>query len=210
MTKLEIVAGGSWHDFGSFSRAASELALEAGLDAHTSFDVSTLGRVAELGCSVVLLYTCLDETAAVDHRSDHLRALLEWVRRGGGLLALHATAVAAQSHPELEQLLGGAFLFHPPQRRFRVFPAGEEHPITEGVAAFDVEDEPYRLRCAGAEQIHLVAIDAERAFPLAWSRSEGLGRVVYIALGHDSGVWQLAPFRKLLVQSLRWLTRPSG
>ena len=208
--KLQIVVGGSWHDFASFAHTASELAAEAGLEAHTSFDVTALGRLADLGCSAVLVYTCLDDATAVHHDPEHLASLVGWVRRGGALLALHSAAVAAAVHPELEQLLGGAFLSHPPPTRFRVFPVGEEHPITQSISAFDVTDEPYRLRCTGAERLHLVALNEERAHPLAWSRREGLGRVVYIALGHDSGVWQLAEFRKLLVQSLRWLTRPGS
>jgi type 1 glutamine amidotransferase len=38
-----------------------------------------------------------------------------------------------------------------------------------------------------------------------WSRLEGQGRVAHIAMGHDEGVWRLAPYRQLVIQSLQWL-----
>lgn len=208
--KLEVVVGGSWHDFDAFTQTARELALTAGFEAHTSSDLVTLGRLPELGCTTLLLYTCLDEAAGADHRAEELRALTEWVRGGGGLVALHATAVAAKAHPELARLLGGSFLFHPPEQRFRVYPSYEEHAVTEGVQAFELTDELYRLRCTSAEAIHLVAIDRGLAYPLGWSRREGRGRVVYLALGHDARVWQLPEYRKLVVQALRWVSRVSA
>jgi type 1 glutamine amidotransferase len=38
-----------------------------------------------------------------------------------------------------------------------------------------------------------------------WSKPEGNGRVAHIALGHSAAVWQLEPYRRLMLQAAAWL-----
>jgi type 1 glutamine amidotransferase len=41
---------------------------------------------------------------------------------------------------------------------------------------------------------------------MVWSRSEGQGRVVHIAMGHDEKVWNLKPYQRLMLQAVACLT----
>jgi type 1 glutamine amidotransferase len=58
----------------------------------------------------------------------------------------------------------------------------------------------------------MVALHQDVAHPLVWSKAEGDGRVAYIALGHSQAVWSAAPYQRLVLQTLAWLTaaRRSG
>jgi len=44
-------------------------------------------------------------------------------------------------------------------------------------------------------------------WPLAWTRSYGMGRVFYIALGHEEGVWRDPRFQKLMRNAALWMLR---
>jgi len=142
-----------------------------------------------------------------------------WLEQGGHWLALHGTsggrAERVDGHrmrrtikTEHHALLGGFFLTHPPQCRFRVDVADTAHPITQGLGAgFEVEDEPYfvELQDPGAVSVLLTATYGDAAvsdaFPgmyptdtslqadgrtrvLGYTRPVGKGAVTYIALGH--------------------------
>jgi hypothetical protein len=205
--RLDLVVGGSWHDFAGFARTVTDVLRDLDFSVHESFSLGTLKELARLESKVVVLYTCLDEQASLTHDATELAALSEWVRAGGGLLALHSTAVAARTQPELKALIGGSFVSHPPKGRFLAAPMLGQHPITAGIEAFQVEDELYTLDYDPGVTILLVTLSSGRAHPLVWTRKDGKGRIVYIALGHDETTWNLPNFRRLLVQTVMYLTR---
>jgi type 1 glutamine amidotransferase len=82
----------------------------------------------------------------------------------------------------------------------------EEHPITAGVEAFAVHDEFYVQAYDDTIAIHAIALDRGVAHPMVWSRSEGQGRVAYVAMGHGPEVWKLEPYQRLMLQAVEWLT----
>jgi type 1 glutamine amidotransferase len=131
---------------------------------------------------------------------------VQWVQRGGALLAVHAASVLGDSDPELEMLLGGAFVRHPPQSTFKVLPLAAEHPITDGIEAFDVYDELYIERYYPSVTIQMIAVYEQVAYPIVWSRTEGQGRVAHIALGHSNQTWERKPYQRLMLQAIQWLS----
>jgi type 1 glutamine amidotransferase len=46
----------------------------------------------------------------------------------------------------------------------------------------------------------------KKPHPSVWTTSRGKGRVVGIALGHDERVHDLAAFKTLLANAVRWTT----
>lgn len=204
---LEMLVGGSWHDAAGFAGVVLPWLTRDGWDASVTDDPARLAAIAALNPEATLLYTCYDEHTPLHHEPAHLRALTQWVEQGGGLLALHASAVAARTAPELRRLLGGAFVAHPPKQRFRVRPSRAAHPLIAGLDSFEVEDEPYRCELqADVEVLLESAIDGARE-PIAWSRAAGAGRVLYLALGHDRAAWEIPVFRELVLRGLRWVVR---
>jgi type 1 glutamine amidotransferase len=206
-----VLLGGQWHDFEGFGAYAASLLESVGARAEATYDMETLSRLREGRYDIVLSYTCFTsdeegEKGGPDRltkaQSD---ALIAWVRSGGGFLAVHAATVIGRSDPALGELLGGVFVSHPPQFAFTLYPVFEEHPITAGIEAFTVHDEFYVETHAPDARIHLVALDRGLAYPMAWSRIEGKGRVAHIAPGHSREVWELPPYKRLLLQALDWL-----
>jgi type 1 glutamine amidotransferase len=212
--RVLILLGGQWHDFEGFANAMQTLLEQHGWQVQATYDLDRLLHLAENQLDVVLSYTCFtsDEGRSSQPSPDRLTqaqldGLTSWVRGGGGLLAAHAATVIGASDPALGELIGGVFVSHPPAFSFTVYPMYGEHPITTGIEAFTVHDEFYIERCTADVQVHMIAFDRGVAYPMAWSRSDGQGRVAHIASGHSQEVWDLKPYQQLLLQSLDWLTR---
>jgi type 1 glutamine amidotransferase len=211
-----LILGGTWHDFDGFAATMQPVFERAGYTVEATYELEALTRLDQIGCKVVLLYTCLTEQqedgrpATLKHNDAQVAALVEWVRNGGGLLAAHAATVAGQSSPALRALMGGAFVTHPPAFAFTVYPLYREHPITAGIEAFTVHDELYVQEYNADVEVHAITVDRGVAYPMVWSRSEGRGRVVHVAPGHGPEVWSLKPYQHLMQQALDWLTQETA
>jgi uncharacterized protein len=208
-----ILLGGQWHDFEGFGLFARGLVESRGAKAEATYDLDALKSLGEGRYDLVLSYTCLtsDEGGGKGGpdrlTQEQFDALSGWIRSGGGFLAAHAATVIGKSDPALGDLIGGVFVSHPPQFAFTLYPVFEAHPITAGIEAFAVHDEFYVETHGSDASIHMVAFDRGVAYPMAWSRIEGKGRVAHVACGHSREVWELPPYQRLLLQSLDWLAQ---
>jgi len=210
--RVLMLLGGSWHDFDGFARSLCPLLKAANWDVETSHDLQHLARLDDRACDLVLNYTCFAKhTEGLGQGPEGMSAtqvegLTRWVRAGGAFLSVHAASVRGESGVGLSTLTGGAFVEHPPACVFTVYPLYGPHPITTGIEAFQVDDEMYIEQCQAGVNVHMLAVQAGVAYPLVWSKSEGRGRVAHIALGHSEAVWELGPYRRLLLQTAGWLT----
>jgi len=207
-----LISGGTYHDFDGFEGAIRPLLREAGYTIDATSDLDLLLSLKDR-YAMVINNTCLGK-----HRPDHddshqehltdaqTQALVSFVRSGGGYLPFHSATVSGEPNPELARLNGGLFVEHPPRHTFPVYPTYLHHPITEGIEAFCVSDELYMQEYHDDVAVLMVAVDRGVAYPMVWTRREGQGRVAHIALGHTPEVWQSAPFQKLFVQTVAWLT----
>ncbi len=212
--RVLILLGGQWHDFDGFASAMQSLLEPHGLQTEATYDLDHLLLLEENRYDIVLSYTCLSPRKEGNNPSGPERltdaqvsGLADWVRRGGGFLAAHAATVVGESDPALGELIGGVFISHPPQFAFTVYPMFGEHPITASIEAFTLHDEFYVETHTPDAQVHMVAFDRGLAYPMAWSKLEGQGRVAHLAPGHSSEVWNLKPYQHLLLQTLDWLTQ---
>jgi uncharacterized protein len=207
-----IILGGMWHDFDGYVAHHLPLLEAAGWQAEATYDLERLTRLREDGIGLVVSYTCFTKHRAGENDSGpesmtaaQLSGLSAWVAAGGALLGAHAATVLGSSDAELGRLLGGEFLSHPPQFAFPIYPMRSEHPIVAGVEAFCVFDEFYIQRLLAPVDIHMVALDRGIAYPMAWSKDEGAGRVAYLAMGHSQSVWSQPMYRALFTQTVGWL-----
>jgi len=208
-----IILGGLYHDFDGFALAMMSLFKEDGWTVEATYDLDVLTRLDAAGCQMVLSYTCLSKNGPEQEEAtperlteEQVRGLASWVQNGGALLAAHCATVIGESSPELGKLLGGRFISHPPPFTFTISPVSGEHPITSGVQAFDVFDEFYIEYCEPSVEIHMVAVIKGVTHPMVWSKQEGAGRVVHIALGHFPDIWNHPPYQHLMVEAANWLT----
>ena len=136
------------------------------------------------------------------------KGLFEFVRNGGGYVGIHGAAdvktFVDEPDEELSSLIGGSFIDHPETSEFSVRIA-TEHPATAGLDDFDVFDEPYNLRWK--DNVTVLAQMAHpdlEGTPVAWTRTEGEGRVFYCSLGHTDEAVETPAFQQLLVQGTGW------
>ncbi len=212
--RMLIILGGLYHDFDGFADAMQSLfEAHGGWSVETTFDLDVLTDLKTTDFRIVLSYTCLSKNTAAQDASTpekltnvQVRGLADWVQNGGALLTVHCATVLGESGPELQRLFGGAFISHPAPFTFTIYPVGNAHPITSGVAAFDVYDEFYIQQCEPSVEIHMFAIHNGASYPMVWSKLDGAGRVAHIAPGHFPEVWNLAAYQRLLIQAADWLT----
>ena len=129
------------------------------------------------------------------------KGLIDFVNKGGGIVAIHFAIAANRHWPQFAELIGGQFTGHPWNEEIGVCVEEPGHPLT---AAFDGKD--FRL----ADEIYqygkpyhrsgvrvLLSLDPERTnmgvrwinqpdndFALAWVKSVGKGRIFYTSFGH--------------------------
>lgn len=209
--RVLLLLGGVYHDFQGFTEAAMPWLHEAGWQVDPTYDLDTLLGLRASDYRLVVSYTSLsthrqgsDDATPQSLTPEQTAALAAWVRSGGGFLGMHAATVSGVPNVAYRELLGARFLSHPPQFTFTVYPTAQPHPITEGIEAFTVRDEFYVQDYIASLDTHMIAVDRGLAYPMVWSRTEGLGRVAYIAMGHDGKVWSLPPYRKLVLQAAQW------
>lgn len=128
--------------------------------------------------------------------------LFAFVRGGRGLVGIHGTAWWIGGRAV--DLIGGHANWHPPGLTFTVKIDDADHPVTQGLEDFEVEDEIYLS--AYEPSLHILA-SAEwhgRAHPMAWVKPYGDGRVFYTALGHGPGTFARPPMQALVCRGVQW------
>jgi type 1 glutamine amidotransferase len=138
------------------------------------------------------------------------RALLRFVRGGGGFVGTHAASDTFARWPAFVRLVGTRVDHHGPIERRRLVVADRRHSVTRGLpASFVATDEYYRFasdpRRGGAHVLLTLGVPGRP--PLAWVRREGSGRVFYSALGHPIAAWSDPHVRRLVSQGVRWVLR---
>jgi type 1 glutamine amidotransferase len=207
-----ILLGGMWHDFDGFARSMRPLFEGAGWAVESSYDLEHLTHLGREVPDLLIHYTCFTKPAKGQTSTGpeglslaQTEGLCRWVQNGGAFLSAHASSVRGTSPPGLTQLTGGYFVEHPPEFTFTAYPVYRRHPIVEGIKAFSVYDEMYIEQYDPNVEIHMMTVANGVAHPLVWSKSEGRGRVAHVALGHSAAVWELAPYRQLMLQTAKWL-----
>jgi type 1 glutamine amidotransferase len=131
------------------------------------------------------------------------KGLMDFVAGGKGLVGVHGTAWWIGGRAM--ELIGGAANWHPPGLTFTVHVDNPNHPITQGINDFEVEDEIYISAYEPYIQILASAEWHGRAHPMAWVKPYGQGRVFYTTLGHTSNTFQRPAMQQLMTQGVRWV-----
>lgn len=212
MKKALLLLGGIWHDFEGFYQSLNEILQPRGWEIEATYQMDRLSRLQQEPVDLVISYTCLgkhregyDDHGPESLSLEQISAWRRWVQAGGSVLAVHSATVLGDSDESLAALLGGSFIEHPPQFNFTVYPLSRMHAIIEGVEAFNIRDEFYIQNVNPQVDVHMVAIDRGKAYPMVWSKTEGKGKIAYLAPGHNLDVWRHPAFGKLVEQSVHWL-----
>ena len=143
-------------------------------------------------------------------------AIKEFVNAGNGLYALHDSSHISLSCKNYREVMGGAFIGHPPLRPFRVRPTENKHPITEGITAFMVNDEQHYVAYDKDPKYLLLEAENIDGLPFqtlgtrsisAWAYDFGRGRVVFTAVGHTNHAMWAPQYLEIQKRSVRWLLK---
>ncbi len=130
---------------------------------------------------------------------------VDYVRRGGGLLAIHSGTAEYEKTTLLRALLGGVFDHHPEQCAVTVHPRSDHPELTAGSASFTQKDEHYHMAMANAqEEVFLDTVSEHGTQPGGWTRTDGKGRVCVLTPGHNLEVWLEPSFQALVRNAIRW------
>ncbi len=237
-----LIAGGMWHDI-DFARLEllKLLAEDDRVRVRVFEDYENLDAIRE--ADFLVSYTC-----NVVPSLPVQEALREWVAGGGRWYALHGTnsVIRMMSDglfgtpewaPLFMETLGSMFRSHPPIAPYRVEVAKPEHPLVQGIEAFDSTDEQYLMKTYGELEVLLdtefagaapgfVEDDwAQARHPVFYIHPVGEGAVLYLTLGHcrhhydmqpmmdywptvDRCAWDLPVFYELLRRGIRWAMEP--
>jgi putative membrane-bound dehydrogenase-like protein len=135
---------------------------------------------------------------------EQLQALLNFIRNGGGLVAVHSASASFQDNEEFVRLVGGAFKSHG-EGTFRTVRTQPDHPAVRDLPEVESWDETYVHSKLSPDNVVLaVRRDQHGEEPWTWVRNFGQGRVFYTAWGHDQRTWSNPAFQQLLAQGTKW------
>lgn len=159
--------------------------------------------------------------------------LVAAVESGTGLAGWHGGIVDAfRASADYLQLVGGQFAAHaartaPEERtgeqddnyvphRITMTPSAAEHPITKGIADFDLTTEQYWVLADDYVDVLATTTTALRPWgpwhrpvttPAVWTRQWGRGRVFVATPGHKAAILRDPNVRTIVERGLLWAAR---
>ena len=140
--------------------------------------------------------------------SDQEEGLANFVRNGGGLLAVHASNAGLGHYDTYSDLIGSEFIEHDPLAPFEVHVEDNVDDILPRLNRnFQVTDECYQMKIRTSAQLRYFQYGNWRMkrYPLGYVYEYGSGRVYYNALGHDQRTFKHADFQDQLIKGLRYV-----
>lgn len=152
----------------------------------------------------VLMYANQSQHSVVPQQ--FFTALRDYVRAGGGFVALHCTSGCFMQSQEWLEFVGARFVSHG-TGVFKQQVVAAEHPLMQGWDNYECWDETYVQTHHPDDRLVLTMRDEE---PWSWIRKEGQGRVFYSASGHDARSWTQPGFLEMLKRALDWSAGPTA
>ena len=142
-------------------------------------------------------------------------AFLKWIGAGKGFVVIHAGGSLYYDWPEFQKLIGATWdkgTYHPKQQEFTVEITAPDHPITRGIEAFTVFDEPWQkmvVNNPAAQVLARAVIPQDQGGtgepePMAFAVEYGGGRCFNLVLGHTQQVHAHPVFGELLRRGTKW------
>lgn len=202
--------GHHWKETGPALRALLE--QDKRLEVRLMEDIEILASDMVFDYDVLVLHF---KNYEVPKRDAAVRANLQrFAHEGGGLVLIHFACGAFEQWPEFIKLAGRTWdkskRAHDPHGPFVVEIADRNHPITQGLSDFQIDDELYT--CLGGEEpIHVLATAQSKVdgkvYPMAFTFQAGKGRVFHTVLGHDVRAVSTPELVKMLQQACLWVAR---
>ena len=200
--KTAVVTGGHFYEVVDFHR------LFRGLDRIDAYiqhldDFALTAEAMRDGYDVVLFFTMLLEGP----RGPWLDALERLTQTRQGVVVLHHSILAFPYSALWRRWTDLHDLSHSvaPPTPITTEVADSAHPITAGLADWEMVDELYQMGGPTADsRILLTTRHPGSMRALAWAREVGDQRVVCYQAGHDHQAWTNPRYRAVLERAIHW------
>jgi len=209
--KLKVVywTGGVAHDYEQIGPILVEaLPKLLPADIKVCKDASFLDAPDAKQLDVILMNHCYEDDKGVLTESQK-QALLDLVRGGVGVVAIHGSYYSFVKWDEYHTFYGARFVRHGDAKAVIVVATvDKKHPIMKPLPdAFEVVSELYESTPL-EKDCHVLARAREKGtdkdHPSVWTRMYGKGRIVTILAGHWPDSYKVPDFQKLIAQSVLW------
>ena len=200
-------------------KAVSAMAARRGLAVVASEDPAVFSATNLKRFRAIVLLSCTTDPKKPESEwlvGDRRDALQQFVRNGGGIVAIHAAADSHYNWPWYGRMIGGHFARHPAGTpKGRVTVVAPSDPAVQGLPrTADRTDEWYYFEDYDPVSKVLVTLDptsiGEKDInpnPISWTRQINEGRVFYTAMGHTTESYSEPYFLKHIANGLDWVLR---
>ena len=211
--KILIVTGG--HDFDRVSffqmfDSFSNLTYTELIHPEARVQLETV----DLNSFDAVVFYDMPKTITDEEKKSYYRLL----KAGKGLLFLHHSICAYQDWPDFESIVGGKYYETKKDDKFgassyqhdvdfKVHIIQSSHPVTKGLKDFVLHDEIYGNLEVLPESYPLLSTDHPKSnILIGWTLKKLKSRIVFIQPGHDKKSFNNLNYRKLLKQSIIYIT----
>jgi type 1 glutamine amidotransferase len=153
---------------------------------------------------------------------EEAKTLTECIRNGKPVVALHHSICAYDGWPGYWDIIGGKYFHAVTNYRgkeyqpcsyihdlhFNVKVVNPKHPVTKGVTDFEIFDETYKGYYVEEGVTPLLTTGEPSSTPtIGWAKKFGKSKIVVLQSGHDVPTFENPNFRKLLKQSIIWVSK---
>ncbi len=173
-----------------------------------------LGTVDLTSIDAVVFYD-MPKTITDNEKESYYRLL----KTGKGLLFLHHSVCAYQDWPDYENIVGGKYYEKKKDDQFgassyehdidfQVKIEHPSHPVTKGLKDFELHDEVYgNLEVLPGVYPLLSTNHSKSNHLIGWTLTKDNSKIVFIQPGHDKNSYNNPNYRKLLIQSIRYISK---
>jgi len=172
-----------------------------------NYDAVVLNNNCSVGPRRDLLLDVLDKDPNLTDDQRKAKAaelesnLIEYVKKGGGLMVVHGAIVMQNNSMPFSEMVGGSFDYHPAQQEVTLELCEPNHPLVKafGGKSFVHVDEPYLFNKAYVQKNFrpLLYMDTEKLTKktkeidekikyVSWIKKFGKGRVFYVSPSHNA------------------------
>jgi len=166
-------------------------------------------------------YTSLTEKQIIDKAAVYEENLINYVKKGGGLMILHGAITVQNNSEAFSDMTGGSFDYHPKQQEIHIREVDKNHPL---VKAFNGNgllhiDEPYFFKNSyfdynfrpllyfEVDKIEEVRHEASNNINyIAWIKKYGKGRVFYSSPSHNAQSLHHPELLQFFLDGLQYVT----
>ncbi len=173
-----------------------------------------------------LFWDVLKEDLTIDNKKKDKKAkklednLINYVKKGGGLIVLHGSIVMQNKSKKFGKMVGGSFDYHPKQQNIQVKLVDPKHPLVKGFnnEGFQHFDEPYFFKGAYfdynfkpllymevKELKEVKKTTQENIKYISWIKQYGKGRVFYSSPSHNPQSYKNEKLLQFLLNGMQYV-----